>query len=186
MGEEKERSPFVQDQVKKLHEDASKFDFSGKSGEELEAITEGRSAAKGSDGVDAVGPGFMDVLTGGARLDWHTGDYEFNRSTAKPAKGWEEAQKGRAAAPSINGDEGKGGSGATSGGIGGIGGTPIITTADVREFKDLVKEIRDLLKEKKKTGDQQQGNQNSGFGSALPPKPTLLPNSVPPLKGTGK
>ena len=184
--EQSEQSPWVQEQVKKLHEDAAKKDYSGKSDEELEAITEGRSAAKGADGgVDAQGPGLMDIMTGQAKLDWHTGDYEFSRTTAKPAKGWNEAQKGRSAAPSINGDEGKGGAGSSLG-SGGMTGGSVVTPGDVREFKDLLKEIRDLLKDQKKENGQKKDGQSAGFGSALPPKPTLLPNSVPPLKGTGK
>jgi len=142
----------------------------------------GKEAAHG---MDAQSPGLWDVMSGQANLDWRTQEYEFKRTTAKPAKRWDEAQKGRQSAPSIrDGERGEGVAGFSSGSSGSAGGGSSFD----RDVVNLLKEIRDLLKSKDGKKDQPStatGNGN-GFLAALPPKPAMVPNTVPAIKGVAK
>lgn len=136
-------------------------------------------------GMDVQSPGLWDVMSGKAHLDWQTQEYEFKRTSAKPAKRWDEAQKGRQSAPSIrDGERGEGVAWSSSGSSGSAGGGSSFD----RDVVNLLKEIRDLLKSKDGKKDQQPtaaGN-GSGFLAALPPKPAMVPNTVPAIKGVAK
>jgi hypothetical protein len=157
--------------------------------EELKSRAAAKAAEGGSKqeeesyGLNAVGPEFMDLLRGDARVNWKSMDLEFTRSTAKPALSWDEHERRVASRQAAVSGAGSGIDGASLG----TPGVSPISISDVREGLSLLREIRDFLKGPKQ-GSTPQGspNKSGGFLGALPPAPSLLPSVVPPLKGPKK
>jgi hypothetical protein len=173
-----------------LKELAEKSGISPERHEELKSRAAAKAAEGGgskqeeeSYGLNAVGPEFMDLLRGDARVNWKSMDLEFTRSTAKPALSWDEHERRVASRQAAVSGAGSGIDGASLG----TPGVSPISISDVREGLSLLREIRDFLKGPKQ-GSTPQGspNKSGGFLGALPPAPSLLPSVVPPLKGPKK
>jgi hypothetical protein len=178
---------------KLLAELAEKSGISPERHEEIKSRAAARAEDKAAErkqeeqrGLDPIMPGFWDVIGGGAKLDFASGDLEW-KGGSKAARGWDDAQddierrrssRGRSAAPSApslgDSEEPRN-----------FSSSPAVTANDVREAIGLLREILAAVKNPKPSQQSGQANQN-GFASALPPRQPIAPSSVPTFKGPAK